>query len=37
MALYIIKPQGYTLRVMIYAFGDDIHATRDDIPSLRLG
>ena len=25
-ALYIIKPQRYTLRVMIYAFGDDIHA-----------
>ena len=24
--LYIIKPQRYTLRVMIYAFGDDIHA-----------
>ena len=24
--LYIIKPQIYTLRVMIYAFGDDIHA-----------
>ena len=25
-ALYIIKPQKYTLRVMIYAYGDDIHA-----------
>ena len=24
--LYIIKPQIYTLRVMIYAYGDDIHA-----------
>ena len=24
--LYIIKPQKYTLRVMIYAFCDDIHA-----------
>ena len=24
--LYIIKPQKYTLRVMIYAYGDDIHA-----------
>ena len=24
--LYIIKPTEYTLRVMIYAYGDDIHA-----------
>ena len=36
-ALYIIKAQKYTLRVMIYACGDDIHAPRDDMPSLRLG
>ena len=24
--LYIIKPQEYTPSVMIYAYGDDIHA-----------
>ena len=43
--LYLIKPQGYTLRVMRYTYGDDIRMytspsaryTFNDIPSLRLG
>ena len=44
-ALYIIKPQeDARYRVMIYnkgrhqsAFVDEMHAARDDMPSLRLG
>ena len=45
--LYLIKPQGVPnarVRVMIYnkgrprsAFVDEMHAARDDMPSLRLG
>lgn len=27
----------YTFRVMICTVGDDIHASRDEIPSLQLG